>query len=124
MAGSGFRLACQVNPDELDRPSTNIPDPGRTRWESTQPFNVGPLRPPKGTHDDERETTDVSAESLQSVDADDFRMWWEQGLAPTAAKGRWKLTAKGRALVGVVAIIGSVLALKGCAPSSLSDLAH
>jgi len=59
MAGSGFRLACQVNPDELDRPSTNIPDPGRTRWESTQPFNVGPLRRLKGTHDDERETTDV-----------------------------------------------------------------
>jgi hypothetical protein len=127
MAGSGFRLACQVNSDELDRPSTNIPDPGRTRWESTQPFNVGPLRPSKGTHDDERETTDVSAESLQSVDADDFRMWWEQGLAPTAAKGRWRLTAKGRALVGVVAIIGSVLALKGCAPSSdfaYNDPAH
>ena len=128
MAGSGFRLACQVNPDELDRPGTNIPDPGRTRWESTQPFDVGPLRPSKGTHDDERETTDVSGESLQSVDTDDFRMWWEQGLAPTAAKGRWKLTAKGRALVGVVAIIGSVLALKGCAPSSdffaYNDPAH
>src|SRR5271165_949178 len=128
MAGSGFRLACQVNPDELDRPSTNIPDPGRTRWESTQPFNLGPLRPSKGTHDDERETTDVSAENLQSVDADDFRMWREQGLAPTAAKGRWKLTAKGRALVGVVAIIGSVLALKGCVPSSdffaYNDPAH
>ena len=128
MAGSGFRLACHVNPDELDRPGTNIPDPGRTRWESTQPFDVGPLRPSKGTHDDERETTDVSAESLQSVDADDFRMWWEQGLARTAAKGRWKLTAKGRALVGVVAIIGSVLALKGCAPSSdffaYNDPAH
>jgi hypothetical protein len=43
-------------------------------------------------------------------------MWREQGLAPTAAKGRWKLTVKGRALVGVVAMIGSVLALKGCAP--------
>ena len=128
MAGSGFRLACQVNPDELDRPGRNIPDPGRTRWESTQPFDVGPLRPSKGTHDDERETTDVSGESLQSVDTDDFRMWWEQGLAPTAAKGRWKLTAKGRALVGVVAIVGSVLALKGCAPSSdffaYNDPAH
>jgi hypothetical protein len=45
-------------------------------------------------------------------------MWWEQGSAPTVARGRWKLTPKGRALVGVVAIIGSVLALKGCAPSS------
>ena len=85
------------------------------------------MRPSKGTHDDERETTDVSGESLQSVDTDDFRMWWEQGLAPTAAKGRWKLTAKGRALVGVVAIVGSVLALKGCAPSSdffYNDPAH
>ena len=86
------------------------------------------MRPSKGTHDDERETTDVTGESLQSVDTDDFRMWWEQGLAPTAAKGRWKLTAKGRALVGVVAIVGSVLALKGCAPSSdffaYNDPAH
>ena len=116
MGVSGFRPAPQVEPDELERPGTNIPDPGRTRWESTLPFNVGPLRPSKGTHDDERETTPAD-DDLQSVDADDFRMWWEQGLAPTAAKGRWKLTLKGRALVGVVAIIGSVLALKGCAPS-------
>ena len=116
MGVSGFRPAPQVDPDELERPGTNIPGPGRTRWESTLPFNVGPLRPSKGTHDDERETTPVD-DDLQSVDADDFRMWWEQGLAPTAAKGRWKLTLKGRALVGVVAIIGSVLALKGCAPS-------
>jgi hypothetical protein len=52
-------------------------------------------------------------------------MWWEQGLVPTAAKGRWKLTVKGRALVGVVAIIGSVLALKGCAPFfAYNDPAH
>ena len=116
MGVSGFRPAPRVEPDELERPGTNIPDPGRTRWESTLPFNVGPLRPSKGTHDDERETTPAD-DDLQSVDADDFRMWWEQGLAPTAAKGRWKLTLKGRALVGVVAIIGSVLALKGCAPS-------
>jgi hypothetical protein len=120
-----FRLACRVNPDELDRPGTNIPDPGPTRWESTQPFNVEPLRPSRGTHDVGRESTDASAESPQSVDVDDFRMWWEQGLVPTAAKGRWKLTVKGRALVGVVAIIGSVLALKGCAPFFVhSDPAH
>ena len=116
MGVSGFRPAPRVEPDESERPGTNIPDPGRTRWESTLPFNVGPLRPSKGTHDDERETTPAD-DDLQSVDADDFRMWWEQGLAPTAAKGRWKLTLKGRALVGVVAIIGSVLALRGCAPS-------
>jgi hypothetical protein len=128
MAGSGFRLACQINPDELDRPGTNIPASGQTRWESSQPFNVGPLRPSKGTYDDERGTTDVSAESRQSVDADDSRMWSEQGLAPPVANGRWKLTAKGRALVGVVAIIGSVLALKGLASSSdfftYNDPAH
>src|SRR5208337_743781 len=111
MASSGFRLAPQVDPDESERPDTNIPGPGRTRWDSTQPFNVGPLRQSKGIHY-EREAAAVDAESLQSVDG------WDQGLAPTAAKGRWKLTAKGRALVGVVAIIGSVLALKGCAPSS------
>ena len=116
MGVSGFRPAPQVEPDESERPGTNIPGPGRTRWESTLPFNIGPLRPSKGTHDDERETTPAD-DDLQSVDADDFRMWWEQGLAPTAAKGRWKLTLKGRALVGVVAIVGSVLALKGCAPS-------
>jgi hypothetical protein len=116
MAGSGFRLAYRINPDELDRSGTNIPDPGPTRWESTQPFNVGPLRPSKGTHDDERETTNVGAESPQSVDADDFRTGWEQGLAPTAANGRWRLTVKGRALTSVVAIIGLVLALKACTP--------
>lgn len=67
----------------------------------------------------------VDAESLQSVDADDFRMWREQGLAPAAAKGRWKLTAKGRVLVGMVAIIGSVLALKGCSDFfAYNDPAH
>jgi hypothetical protein len=116
MAGSGFKLAYRINPDELDRSGTNIPDPGPTRWESTQPFTVGPLRPSKGTHDDERESEDVSDESPQSVDADDFRMGWEQGLVPPAAKGRWKLTVKGRALTGIVAIIGLVLALKICTP--------
>ena len=116
MGVSGFRPAPQVDPDELDRRGTNISGLGRTRWESTLPFNVGPLRPSKGTHNDESETTPAE-DDLQSVDADDFRMWWERGLAPTAAQGRWKLTLKGRALVGVVAIIGSVLALKGCAPS-------
>jgi hypothetical protein len=76
------------------------------------------LRPSKGTHDEEKETTDVTVESPQYVDADDFRRWWEQGLAPTATRGRWKLTPKGRALFGVVSVIGSVLALKACAPGS------
>jgi SPOR domain len=57
-------------------------------------------------------TTDVSAKSLQSVDDDDLRMSPEQGLAPTAAKGRWRLTPKGRALVGLVAVVSLVLALR------------
>ena len=127
MAGSGLRPAFRVSPDELERPGANFPDSGRTHWESTQPFNVGPSRPSKGTHNDERETTNVSAESVESVDADDFRMWWEKGSAPKAARGRWKLTTTGRALLGVVAIVGSVLALKG-APSfdsfAYNDPAH
>jgi hypothetical protein len=76
------------------------------------------LWPSKGTHNDESETTDVSAESPQPFHADDFRKWWEQRPTPTAARGRWKLTAKGRALVGIVGIVCSVLALKACAPSS------
>jgi hypothetical protein len=95
------------------------------------------LRPSKGTYEErevaavDRETAAVDAESLQSVDADDFPMWREQGLAPTVRKGRWRLTAKGRALVGVVAVvatIGSVLALKTFAPSpdlfASNDPAH
>jgi hypothetical protein len=86
------------------------------------------LRPSKGTHDEEKETNDVAVESPQSVDADDFRRWWERGTARTATRGRWKLTPKGRALVGVVGIIASVLALKACAPSSdlfaYNDPAH
>src|SRR5262245_50671020 len=93
MAGSGFRLAYRINPDELDRSGTNIPDPGPTRWESTQPFNVGPLRPSKGTHDDERETTNVGAESPQTVDADDFRTGWE-GIGPYG--GEWPLETDGQ----------------------------
>jgi hypothetical protein len=128
MAGSGLRPARRVNAGELERSDTNFPGSGRTHWESTQPFNVGPLRPSKGTPNDERETTNVSAESVESVDADDFRMWWEQGSAPKeAVRGRWKLTPKGRALVGVVAIVASFLALKGWAPSfsfAYNDPAH
>jgi hypothetical protein len=78
------------------------------------------LRPSKRTHDEQRETTDVDA-NPQAPDVDDFRMWWEQGLAQDTAVGRprgWKLTPTARAVVGVVAIIGTVLALKGGAPSS------
>ena len=117
MAGSGFRPAPQVNPVELDGVSTG---PDWTGGDPAQPFNVGPLRPSKRTHDEQRETTDVDAD-LQAADVDDFRMWWEQGLARDTAEGRprgWKLTPTARAVVGVAAIIGTVLALKGGAPSS------
>jgi hypothetical protein len=58
---------------------------------------------------------------LQAADVDEFRIWWEQGLAQGTAEGRprgWKLTPAARAVVGVIAIIGTVLALKGGAPSS------
>ena len=109
MAGSGFRPAPQV---ELDGVSTG---PGWTGGDFAQPFNVGPLRPSKRTHDEQRETADVDAD-LQAADVDDFRMWWEQGFAEDRAEGRprgWKLTPTARAVVGVAAIIGTVLALKG-----------
>ena len=117
MAGSEFRPAPQVNPVELDGVSTG---PGWTGGDFAQPFNVGPLRPSKRTHDERRETTDVDA-YLQAVDVDDFRMCWEQRIAQDRAQGRprgWKLTPTARAVVGVAAIIGTVLALKGGAPSS------
>jgi hypothetical protein len=45
------------------------------------------MRTPKRTHDDQRETTAVDAD-LQAADVDDFRMWWEQGLAQDTAEGR------------------------------------
>src|SRR6516162_8425011 len=117
MAGSGFRPAPQVNPVELEGVSTR---PGWTGRDSTHAVNVGPLRPSKRTHDEQRETADVDAD-LQAADVDDFRVWWEQGLAQDMAVGRprgWKLTPTARAVVGVAAIIGTVLALKGGAPSS------
>ena len=91
MAGFGFRPAPQVDPDELERRDATSPGPGRTGRDPTQPSNVGLLRLTKITPDDERETTDGSAESLQSVDADGFRMSWEHRLAPAAARGRWRL---------------------------------
>ena len=118
MAGSGLRPALRANTENLGPRGTNFAGSGRSHWESTQPADIGPLWPSKGTHSDERETTDVSAESLQSVSADDFPMCREQGLVPTVPRGRWKLTPKGHALVGVVAIIGLLLTLKVGAPRS------
>jgi hypothetical protein len=116
MAGFGFRPAHQVDP-ELEPPDASFPGPGGTGRDPTQPSNVGLLRLTKIAHGDERETTDGSAESLQSVDADDFRMSREQGLAPAAVRGRWRLTPKGLALIGVIGAVGLVLVLR-CALSS------
>ena len=62
MAGFGFRPARQVDP-ELEPPDATFPGPGGTGWDPTQPSNVGLLRLTKITHDDERETTDGSAEA-------------------------------------------------------------
>ena len=68
---------------------------------------------------------------LEAADVDDFRIWWEQGLAQGTAEGRprgWKLTPAARAVVGVIAIIGSVLALKGgahvltCSPITVRSI--
>jgi hypothetical protein len=102
----------------------NWGDPTRTfqaqagrAGDPNQPSNVGVLRLTKIAHDDERETTDGSAESLQSVDAGDYRMSWERGRTPAAARGRWTLTPKGLALVVVVGAVGLVLVLR-CALSS------
>ncbi len=72
-------------------------------------------------HDDESDITGADAESLQGVDLDGFQAWWRRESLQEAAEGpprRWKLTPTARALVGVVAIIGSVFALKGAVPGS------
>jgi SPOR domain len=117
MAGFGFRAAAQGDPNQLERPDATLPGRGGTGRDPTQPSSVGLPRLTKIAHGDERETTDGSTERLRSVDADDFRMSREQGLAPAAVRGRWRLTPKGLALVGVVGAVGLVLVLR-CALSS------
>ena len=67
------------------------------------------------THD----ITAVDAEALLAVDVDDFRLWWEQGLARQATETRsqaWKLIAPAVAVAGI-ALVGSVYMLNGGAPS-------
>ncbi len=118
MAGSGFRPAPQINPVELERLGTA---PGRMRPESAQLFDVGSSRPSNHGHDDESDITGADAESPQVVDLDRFQVWWRRESLQEAAEGpsrRWKLTPTARALVGVVAIIGSVFALKEGVPGS------
>jgi len=116
MVGSGFRPAHQINPAELERSGTA---PGRMRPESAQLFDVGPSRPSNQGHDDESDITGADAEGPQVLDLDGFQVWWRRESLQEAAEGpsrRWKLTPTARALVGVVAIIGSVFALKGGVP--------
>ena len=93
--------------------------PGRRRPETAQLFDAGSSRSSNHGHDDESDITAANAESLQGVDLDGFQAWWRRESLQEAAKGpprRWKLTPAARALVGVVAIIGSVFALKGAVP--------
>jgi hypothetical protein len=93
MAGSEFRPAPQVNSAELEKGLGAAA--GRTREDSTHSSNVGLPRPSKETHDNERETTDINAESLDFVDADDIRMRAQRGQPPIAEGGHWKLTPQG-----------------------------
>jgi hypothetical protein len=91
------------------------------RLESAQRVDVGSSRPSNHGHDDESDITGADAESPQVVDLHGFQVWWRRGPLQEAAEGssrRWKLTPTARALVGVVAIIGSVFALKEGVPGS------
>jgi len=91
------------------------------RPESAQLFDVGPSRPSNQGHDDESDITGADAEGPQVLDLDGFQVWWRRESLQEAAEGpsrRWKLTPTARALVGVVAIIGSVFALKEGVPGS------
>jgi len=61
----------------------------------------------------------MAAETLPAVDVDDFRVWWEQGLARKATETRsksWKLIALAATFAGV-ALVGSVYILNGGTPS-------
>ena len=85
-----------------------------------QLFDFGDVRPSDETHDDE--TSIVDAQDPRALDVDDFRRWWQQGLAQEAAENRsrgWKLTPMALALAGI-AITGSIFALKGGAPGVLN----
>jgi len=118
MAGSGFRPAPQINPAELGRLGTA---PGGRRPESAQLFDVGSSRSANHGHRDESDITGAGAESPQVVDLDGFQAWWRRESLREAAESpprRWKLTPAARALVGVVAIVGSVFAIKVAVPGS------
>jgi SPOR domain len=112
--------------------SSRLPPPGPSRCvptvtghtrsyaESSQLFDFGDVRPSDETHDDE--TSIVDAQDPRALDVDDFRRWWQQGLAQEAAENRsrgWKLTPMALVLAGI-AITGSIFALKGGAPGVLN----
>jgi hypothetical protein len=87
--------------------------------ELAAPLEVAPPPPSHPPYDDEPAIVD--GENLQAVDLDDLRSLWRQRFAQEAAEsrpGRWRLTPFGRALVAVLVITGSVLALRAVAPRS------
>ena len=49
-------------------------------------FDFGDVRPSDETHDDE--TSIVDTQDPRALDVDDFRRWWQQGLAQEAAENR------------------------------------
>lgn len=103
-------------------PTRSAPDAvGRARLdkELAEPLELGPPTPSHLSYDDEPAIVDT--ENSQAVGLDDCRISWRQRLAQEAAEirsGRWRLTPLGRALVAVLVITGSVLALRAGAPSS------
>ena len=98
----------------------NVTGHTRSYAELSQLFDFGDVRPSDETHDDE--TSIVDAQDPRALDVDDFRRWWQQGLAQEAAENRsrgWKLTPMALVLAGI-AITGSIFALKGGAPGVLN----
>ena len=119
------KLAPKTDLSRLPPPGPSRCDPnvtGHTRSyaELSQLFDFGDVRPSDETHDDE--TSIVDAQDPRALDVDDFRRWWQQGLAQEAAENRsrgWKLTPMALVLAGI-AITGSIFALKGGAPGVLN----
>jgi hypothetical protein len=90
--------------------------------ESTEPLALRPRPQSHLTHDDGNSVAD--AEAPRPLDVEDFRRWWRQRSAGEAAQARSrgrKLTHMAIALAGI-AVIGSVLALKGGGPALRNTL--
>ena len=106
----------RLPPPGPSRCDPNVTGHTRSYAESSQLFDFGDVRESDETHDDE--TSIVDAQDPRALDVDDFRRWWEQGLAREVAENRsrgWKLTPMALVLAGI-AITGSIFALKGGAP--------